>query len=39
MRLVRRRSGPLLAPYLIVLDLVELGSIVVGAVRNRVLVI
>jgi glycosyltransferase involved in cell wall biosynthesis len=38
-RLVRRRTGPLLAPYLIVLDLVEMGSVVSGAVRSRVLVL
>jgi glycosyltransferase involved in cell wall biosynthesis len=39
LRLVRRRTGPLLAPYLLLLDLLEMGSVVVGAIRNRVLVI
>jgi hypothetical protein len=39
LRLVRRRSGPLLAPYIVVQDVVELGSVLVGAARSRVLVI
>ena len=38
-RLLKRRSGPLLAPYLIVHDLVETYAVVRGAIRNRVLVI
>ena len=37
--LVGRRSGPLLAPYLVLHDTVELVSVLRGAVRNRVLVI
>jgi GT2 family glycosyltransferase len=37
--LVERRSGPLLAPYLIALDAVEVAAIVRGAVRYRTLVI
>jgi GT2 family glycosyltransferase len=37
--LVQRRSGPLLAPYLIVYDLLEVGSCVRGSIRYRVLVI
>jgi hypothetical protein len=39
MRLVRRRSGPLLAPYLLLHDLVELAAVVWGAIRSRVLVV
>jgi len=38
-RLVRRRSGPLLAPYILLLDLVELASVLRGAARSRVLVV
>ncbi|MBN1529271.1 MAG: glycosyltransferase [Thermoleophilaceae bacterium] len=34
-----RRSGPLLAPFLLAVDLVELAAVVRGAVRNRVLVV
>jgi glycosyltransferase involved in cell wall biosynthesis len=37
--LVERRSGPLLAPYLIALDAVEVAAIVRGAVRYRTVVI
>ena len=39
MRLTNRRSGPLLAPYLIVHDLVEVTACVRGSIRYRVLVI
>ena len=38
-RLVWRRSGPLLAPYQLVYDLLELFAIVRGAVRERVFVL
>jgi len=38
-RLLKRRSGPLLAPYILLVDLVEVGSVAVGAARSRVLVI
>jgi glycosyltransferase involved in cell wall biosynthesis len=38
-RLVARRSGPLLAPFLLAVDLVEMCAVVRGAVRNRVLVV
>ena len=38
-RLMRRRTGPLLAPYILLQDLVEVFAIVRGAVRNRVLVL
>jgi glycosyltransferase involved in cell wall biosynthesis len=37
--LLNRRTGPLLAPYLILHDLLETYAIVRGALRNRVLVI
>lgn len=37
--LVERRSGPLLAPYLLLYDAIETATIVQGAVRYRVLVI
>jgi glycosyltransferase involved in cell wall biosynthesis len=37
--LVERRSGPLLAPYLIAHDAIEVGSCVRGSLRYRVLVI
>lgn len=37
--LVKRRTGPLLAPYLLLYDLVETYAIVRGALRHRVLVI
>jgi GT2 family glycosyltransferase len=37
--LVQRRSGPLLAPYLILFDAIEVASCVRGSVRYRVLVI
>jgi hypothetical protein len=37
--LVERRTGPLLAPYLIALDAVEVWAIVRGAIRYRTLVI
>jgi glycosyltransferase involved in cell wall biosynthesis len=37
--LTRRRSGPLLAPFLIALDLVEILATVRGAIRYRTLVI
>jgi glycosyltransferase involved in cell wall biosynthesis len=37
--LALRRSGPLLAPFLLAVDLVELAAVVRGAVRNRVLVV
>jgi GT2 family glycosyltransferase len=38
-RLTERRSGPLLAPYLIAYDLIEVASCVSGSLRYRVLVI
>lgn len=38
-RLVQRRSGPLLAPYIILHDTIEVATIVRGAVRYRVLII
>ena len=38
-RLVWRRSGPILAPYILLYDSVELAAIVRGAVRERVLVL
>ena len=38
-RLLKRRTGPLLAPYILLVDLVEIGSVTVGAARSRVLVI
>jgi GT2 family glycosyltransferase len=38
-RLTGRRSGPLLAPYLIIHDLVEVAACVRGSLRYRVLVI
>jgi GT2 family glycosyltransferase len=38
-RIVRRRSGPLLAPYMIVHDASEVAAIVEGAVRARFLMI
>jgi GT2 family glycosyltransferase len=38
-RLIERRSGPLLAPYLILYDLIEVVSCVRGSLRYRVLVI
>lgn len=38
-RLVWRRTGPLLAPYIAACDLVELYAVVRGAVRARVLVV
>lgn len=38
-RLMKRRTGPLLAPYILLVDLVEIGSVAVGAARSRVLVI
>lgn len=34
--LTDRRTGPLLAPYLLAIDLVEVGAIVRGAIRYRV---
>jgi glycosyltransferase involved in cell wall biosynthesis len=37
--LVQRRSGPLLAPYLILYDALEVASVVRGSLRYRVLVI
>ena len=37
--LALRRSGPLLAPFLLAVDLVELAAVVKGAIRNRVLVV
>ena len=37
--LTNRRSGPLLVPYLVVHDLVEMSACIRGAVRYRVLVI
>ena len=38
-RLVVRRSGPLLAPYIVAYDLVELGTMVRGSLRYRTLVL
>jgi hypothetical protein len=38
-RLMKRRTGPLLAPYILLVDAVEIGSVAVGAARSRVLVI
>jgi glycosyltransferase involved in cell wall biosynthesis len=38
-RLTNRRSGPLVAPYIILHDLVEIAACVRGALRYRVLVI
>jgi glycosyltransferase involved in cell wall biosynthesis len=38
-RLVARRSGPLLAPYIIVRDAVEIGAMVRGSARYRTLVL
>lgn len=38
-RLMRRRTGPLLAPYIMLQDLVETYAIVRGAIRNRTLVL
>jgi GT2 family glycosyltransferase len=38
-RLLWRRTGPLLAPYILLVDLVEIGSVATGAARSRVLVI
>ena len=38
-RLMKRRTGPVLAPYILVNDLVETYAIVRGAIRSRVLVI
>ena len=38
-RLVARRSGPLLAPYLILHDAIELGTLVRGSLRHRRLVL
>jgi glycosyltransferase involved in cell wall biosynthesis len=38
-RLVWRRSGPLLAPYILVHDALELGSVTRGALRERVLML
>jgi glycosyltransferase involved in cell wall biosynthesis len=37
--LVQRRTGPLLAPYLMLYDLIEVGTVVRGSLRYRVLVI
>ena len=37
--LTKRRSGPVLAPYILLHDLVEMYAVVRGGVRNRVLVI
>jgi GT2 family glycosyltransferase len=37
--LTMRRTGPLIAPYLLLLDLTEMGAIVRGAIRHRVLVV
>jgi GT2 family glycosyltransferase len=37
--LVQRRSGPLLAPYLIAYDVIEVASCVRGSLRHRMLVI
>lgn len=37
--LTKRRSGPLLAPYLVLHDLVEVAAVVRGAVRARTLMI
>jgi GT2 family glycosyltransferase len=38
-RLVRRRSGPLLAPYILLVDIVELAAVLRGSWRSRVLVV
>lgn len=38
-RLTERRSGPLLAPYLILHDAVEIGTLVRGSIRHRSLVL
>jgi glycosyltransferase involved in cell wall biosynthesis len=38
-RLAHRRSGPLLAPYLIVHDLVEVSAVLRGAIRYRTLIL
>jgi GT2 family glycosyltransferase len=38
-RLVNRRSGPLIAPYLILHDLVEMQAVTQGAIKNRVLIL
>jgi glycosyltransferase involved in cell wall biosynthesis len=38
-RLTNRRSGPLLAPYLILHDLVEVSAVVRGAIRYRTLIL
>jgi hypothetical protein len=37
--LTDRRTGPLLAPYLLALDLAEVLAVVRGAIRYRVLVL
>jgi hypothetical protein len=37
--LTNRRTGPLLAPYLLALDLAEVFAVVRGAIRYRTLVI
>ena len=37
--LTNRRSGPLLAPYLALLDAVEVLAVVRGGLRNRILVL
>lgn len=38
-RLTDRRSGPLLTPYLVLHDLIEVSAVVRGAIRYRVLVL
>jgi hypothetical protein len=38
-RLVERRSGPLLAPYVVLRDVVEIGAVLRGSVRHRTIVI
>jgi hypothetical protein len=39
MHLTNRRSGPLLAPYLVIHDIVEMSACIRGSVRYRILVI
>jgi hypothetical protein len=38
-RLVERRSGPLLAPYIVLRDAIEVGTMVRGSIRYRTLVL
>jgi glycosyltransferase involved in cell wall biosynthesis len=38
-RVVVRRSGPLLAPYIVLHDLIEMAAVIRGAVRHRTLVL